>query len=76
MDVAHAAAFRDEVGSSMTRFALRFPLNSPLVASVIVGLNTAQQVKQVAAMMDGVEPRLELVERVLAFWREGSGEPA
>jgi aryl-alcohol dehydrogenase-like predicted oxidoreductase len=72
---ALAAAFRDEVGSSMTRFALRFPLSSPLVASAIVGLNTAQQVEQVAAMMDGVEPRPELVERALAIWRQHFGEP-
>ena len=60
----------------MTRFALRFPLRSPLVASVIVGLNTAPQVESVAGMMDGIEPRPELVERALALWRQGFGEPA
>jgi len=85
-DPKHAAAFRkraavadafaDEIGASMTRFALRFPLLSPLVASVIVGLNTPQQVEAVAGMMDGIEPRPELVERALALWRGGFGEPA
>jgi len=73
---AVAEAFAEEIGGSMTRFALRFPLRSPLVASVIVGLNTAEQVEQVAAMMDGIAPRPELVERAFALWRDGLGPPA
>jgi aryl-alcohol dehydrogenase-like predicted oxidoreductase len=81
----HAAAFRqraaladalaDEIGSSMTRFAMRFPLLSPVVASVIVGLNTPQQVEAVAGMMDGIVPRPELVEHALALWRADFDEP-
>jgi len=67
---AVADAFKEEIGGSMTRFALRFPLCSPLVASVIVGLNTPQQVEAVAGMMDGIEPRPELIGRALALWRE------
>jgi aryl-alcohol dehydrogenase-like predicted oxidoreductase len=63
-----AEAFKDEIGSSMTRFALRFPLASPLVASVIVGLNTEAQVREVATMMDGAHPDPALVARATSLW--------
>lgn len=68
---AVADAFKGEIGRSMTRFALRFPLCSPLVASIIVGLYTPQQVEAVTGMMDGIELRPELVERAMALWRDG-----
>ncbi len=62
-----AAEFANEVDGSMTRFALRFPLFSPLVASVIVGLNTEDQVRAAAACMDGIVPRSDLVSRAVAL---------
>lgn len=68
---AVADAFAEEIGGSMTRFALRFPLCSSLVASVIVGLNTPKQVEAVAGMIDGIEPHPEQIERAMALWRDG-----
>lgn len=72
---AVADAFADEIDGSMTRFALRFPLFSPLVASVVVGLNTEAQVAEAVAMMDGVRPRPELVARALELWRRNPAAP-
>lgn len=67
---AVARAFADEIGDGgMTRFAMRFPLLSPLCASVIVGLNTEEQVHEVAGMVDGVAPSPELVDRAVALWQ-------
>lgn len=37
--------FRDEIGGSMTSFAIRFALAPPIVASLVVGLNTPEQVQ-------------------------------
>lgn len=68
---AVAAAFADEIGDSMTRFALRFPLWSKTVASVIAGLNTEAQVLQAVGYLDDVAPRPEMTERALRLWRSG-----
>jgi aryl-alcohol dehydrogenase-like predicted oxidoreductase len=67
-------AFGDQLDGGTTRFAMRFPLFSRLCASVIVGLNTEAQVREVAAMMDGIEPRPDLVERAHDLWRNGFPE--
>ena len=68
---AVARAFADEIADGgMTRFALRFPLFSPLCASVIVGLNTEQQVRSAVAAAEGVEPQPDLVERARHLWQE------
>ncbi|MGF1627635.1 MAG: aldo/keto reductase [Alphaproteobacteria bacterium] len=64
---AVASAFADEIGESMTSFALRFPLFSPVVASVVVGLNSEDQVRDAVARMDGISPRPDLVERARAL---------
>lgn len=68
---AVAKEFASETRGSMTRFALRFPLFSPIVASVIVGLNNEEQVSEAVAMMDNVEPRPDLVERAKRLSESG-----
>lgn len=73
---AVADAFADEIDGSMTRFALRFPLFSPTVASVITGLNTEAQVDEAVAALDGVEVRPDLVKRAQDLWRSGFGTAA
>jgi len=68
---ALADAFPEAVAGGMSRFALRFPLLHPLCATVIVGINTEQQARELAAMVEGgVSPDVDLVRRVEAFWRE------
>lgn len=66
---AIAEAFADEIDGSMTTFALRFPLFSPLVASMITGLNSETQVEQAVAALDGVEPRPDLFARAYELWK-------
>lgn len=68
---AVAKAFAAEIDGSMTRFAMRFPLFSPVVASMITGLNTEAQVEAAVAAVEGVEPRPELVKRAQDLWRSG-----
>ena len=60
----------------MAHFALRFPLFSPVVASVITGLNTEAQVADAVAALDGVTPRPDLFERAHRLWRSGFAESA
>lgn len=68
---AIADAFADEIDGSMTRFALRFPLFSPVVASMVTGLNSVAQVEEAVAALDGVEPRPDLFEKARALWASG-----
>lgn len=73
-DKRHAIAteFADEIaqeGGSMTRFALRFPLYSKATASVVVGLNSPEQVTQVVNQMDAVKLRPDVVQRALKLWQ-------
>lgn len=62
---AIAATFAREMNGSMTRFALRFPLYSPLTASVAVGLNTEKQVREAVEMVGHVEPDKEVIDRAV-----------
>lgn len=68
---AIADAFADEIDGSMTRFALRFPLFSPVVASMVTGLNSVAQVEEAVAALDGVEPRPDLFEKARALRASG-----
>jgi len=68
-----AEAFAAEIGGSMTAFAIRFALASPLVASVIVGLNTPAQVEGIAAAVEGDLPSPRLVARVFELWKRNFG---
>lgn len=68
---AIADTFADEVDGSMTRFALCFPLYSPLVASMITGLNSEAQVNEAVAALDGVAPRPDLFRKAYDLWKSG-----
>lgn len=50
------AAAIPEAAAGMTRFAIRFPLMSASCASVVVGLNSEEQVAQVCDHADGAVP--------------------
>ena len=66
-----AEVFADEIGSSMTGFALRFTLAHPLVASVVVGLNTPEQTTGTLAAIEAEFPSPEVVARAQELWRSG-----
>lgn len=68
-----AEAFDNEIGGSITSFAIRFALASPVVASVVVGLNTPEQVEGIVAAADGDLPSMDAVARAQELWRSGSG---
>lgn len=71
-----ADAFRDEIegsSGSMTGFAIRFALAAPVVASVVVGLNTPEQVEGVVAAADGDLPSMDAVAKAQELWRSGFG---
>lgn len=53
-----------EARGQLTRFAARFPLLSPNCASIIVGLNSPEQVHDMCALVEGVVPDPELVARL------------
>ena len=63
------AAFGDRVGDSITNFAIRFALASAVVGSVIVGLNTIEQVDGLIAAAADAEIDTALVEDVHALWK-------
>lgn len=68
-----AEAFKAEIGESMTGFALRFALASPVVASVIVGLNSPAQTESTIAAIEKELPSPRIVPRAYEFWRGGFG---
>ncbi|NIA69371.1 aldo/keto reductase [Pelagibius litoralis] len=59
-------AFPEIAEQGLTKFALRFPLLSPNCASVIVGINTEEQVEQLLGMCSDVPPDPSLAGRVRA----------
>ena len=63
-------AFGDAIGESMTNFAIRFALAAPVVASVIVGLNTPEQVDGIVAAVEGDFPPFEIVNRARELWQK------
>jgi len=68
-----AETFAEEIGESMTRFAIRFALAAPVVGSVVVGLNTPEQVAGVVAAADAGYPSMDTVRRAQQLWRDGFG---
>jgi len=68
-----AETFAAEIGASMTAFAVRFALASPVVGSVIVGLNSPAQVEGIAAAVAGGLPDPSLVGRAYDLWKSGFG---
>ncbi len=66
-----AETFREEIGDSMTTFALRFALAEPVVASLIVGLNRPEQVVGVVKALEGPSPSRSVIRRAQELWRAG-----
>jgi aryl-alcohol dehydrogenase-like predicted oxidoreductase len=66
-----AEAFHDEIGESMTAFAIRFALAEPVVASLVVGLNRPEQVDGIARAIEGPSPSRQVVRRAQELWRAG-----
>ena len=66
-----AEEFREEIGGSMTSFALRFALAHPLVASLVVGLNTPAQVAGVVKALEAELPSAAVVGKAQSLWRSG-----
>lgn len=64
------AAAIPEAAAGMTRFAIRFPLMSTNCASVVVGLNSEEQVAQVCDHADGAAPDPETVARVRVLMQD------
>lgn len=58
----------------LTAFSLRFPLLSPNCASVVVGLNSEEQVHQALEIADGVHSDPALVEKVKHVSAQLAGE--
>ncbi len=67
-------AFRDQIGDSLVSFAIRFALAHPVVASVIVGINTPQQADGLLEAADGKYPPVEVVEQARELWRNELAE--
>ena len=63
--------FSDEIGGSLTDFAIRFSIAHPLIASAIVGMNTPEQVEILVAAVDGPLPPPETMKRMFARWKAG-----
>ncbi len=68
-----AEAFAAEIGGSMSSFALRFALAAPLVASLIVGLNSPAQVEGVLAAVEGPALSPRIVTRAFELWQRNFG---
>ncbi|MBL6945371.1 MAG: aldo/keto reductase [Rhodospirillales bacterium] len=64
-------AFGDEIGDSMTDFAIRFALATPVVGSVIVGLNSPEQAEGIIAATEKPLPSPRIVSRAFELWKAG-----
>jgi aryl-alcohol dehydrogenase-like predicted oxidoreductase len=70
------AAFAEQIGDSLTGFALRFPLYSAATASVVVGLNTVKQVEDAVRLVGRVQPDPGIVRRAHDLWKTQIKLPA
>lgn len=59
-----------EDASRWTRFAIKFALIHPIVTSLIVGLNTPEQVDEVLDAVDGNYPDQEVFHKALEIYRQ------
>ena len=64
-------AFKDEIGSSLTGFALRFHFATPVIPSVAVSLNTEQQADEICDAVEKPFPDESMLEK--AFEIRGRG---
>jgi aryl-alcohol dehydrogenase-like predicted oxidoreductase len=63
-----------EVGS-LTAFAIKFALSHPVVTSLIVGLNTPEQVDEILAAADGDYPSRTVFDQALTIFRQHGALP-
>ncbi|MBC8158221.1 MAG: aldo/keto reductase [Rhodospirillales bacterium] len=68
-----AEVFAEEIGGSMTGFAIRFALAHPVVASVIVGLNSPAQAEGIIAAAEQKLPSPRVVTKAFELWKAGFG---
>ena len=61
---------------SWTRFAIKFALIHPIVTSLIVGLNTVEQVDEVLDAADGSYPDRNLYDKAQQVFRENGIVPS
>jgi L-glyceraldehyde 3-phosphate reductase len=60
---------KSEIGQSLTSFAYRFVLSTPLVPCVITGLNSPRQVDEAVAAVEGPAVSPETLRAALEVWR-------
>ena len=63
------AYFGDEIGPSMTSFALRALLSTPVVGSLIAGMSTADQVDEIVSAVEQPALPPDTFERAVELWR-------
>ncbi len=61
---------------SWTQFAIKFALIHPIVSSLIVGLNTVEQVDEVLDAADGNYPDRRVYDRAQQIFRENGMVPS
>ena len=62
------ACFRDEIGPSMTSFALRALLSTPVMGSLIAGMSTADQVDEIVSAVQQPALLPDIFERAVELW--------
>jgi len=62
--------FGAEIGPSMTSFALRALLSTPVMGSLITGMSTAEQVDEIVAAIEAPALSPDVFERAVALWKE------
>ena len=55
--------------TSMTSFALRALLSTPVMGSLITGMSTAEQVDEIVAAVEGPALAPDVFERAVALWQ-------
>jgi aryl-alcohol dehydrogenase-like predicted oxidoreductase len=63
------AFFGDEIGPSMTSFALRSLLSTPVVGSLITGMSTADQVDEIVSAVEQPALPPDTFRRAVDLWR-------
>ena len=63
----------EKVGDSLTGFAIRSLLASPLIPSVTVSLNSTEQVDQIAAAVEAPLPDGSAVDQAWELWQKHTG---
>ena len=62
--------FGDEIGPSMTSFALRALLSTPVMGSLITGMSTAEQVDEIVEAIEAPALPPDVFERAVVLWKD------